>query len=100
LNFTTKFKTRYTIFREKLCEINCKVYNIRILGHFIQLWTNVERFCQWKFWVYVCPKLLAAETKLGYPKISFAVTWVYQNKNLSEELRNYYFICPNELWSN
>jgi hypothetical protein len=44
-----------------------------------------------------CPKLLAAETKLGCRKISFAVTWVYQNKNLSEELRIYYFICPNEL---
>jgi hypothetical protein len=45
-----------------------------------------------------CPKLLAAETKLGYRKITFAVTWVYQNKNLSEELRIYYFTCPaNEL---
>jgi hypothetical protein len=44
-----------------------------------------------------CPKLLAAETKLGDRKISFTVTWVYQNKNLSEELRIYYFTCPNEL---
>jgi hypothetical protein len=42
-----------------------------------------------------CPKLLAAETKLGYRKISFAITWVYQN--LSEELGIYYFICPNKL---
>jgi hypothetical protein len=40
-----------------------------------------------------CPKLLASETKLGYCKIGFVVTWVYQNKI-------YYFICPNKLLSN
>jgi hypothetical protein len=41
--------------------------------------------------------VLAPETKLGYRKISLAVTWVYQNKNLPEELGIYYSICPNEL---
>jgi hypothetical protein len=25
LNFTTKFGMKYAIFREKLCEINCKI---------------------------------------------------------------------------
>jgi hypothetical protein len=30
LNFTTKFGTKYAIFREKLCEIKCKVYNIML----------------------------------------------------------------------
>ena len=25
MNFTTKFGMKYTIFREKLCEINCKI---------------------------------------------------------------------------
>ena len=49
-------------------------------------------------WLAGCPKLLAAETKLDYHKITFAVTWVYQNENFSEELiRIYYFICRNEL---
>jgi hypothetical protein len=47
--------------------------------------------------VYTCPKLLVAETKLGYHKISFAVNWVYQNKNLSENTACPYTACPNEL---
>jgi hypothetical protein len=43
VNFSMNFWTsqqsleQSTQYFEKSCEINCKVYNIRILGHFIQM---------------------------------------------------------------
>ena len=46
-----------------------------------------------------CPKLLAAETnEIGLPQnqLPSVTCRVYQNKNVSEEFRIYYFICPNE----